>query len=98
MISSLIKNGMNGIANIPGDKSISHRSFILSALAVGTSKIHGLLEGEDVLATGKAMQAMGAQTVRQADGTWEVTGRGVSGLTTPDEALYFGNFILDILL
>ena len=76
---------------MPGDKSISHRSFILSALAVGTSKIHGLLEGEDVLATGKAMQAMGAQTVRQADGTWEVTGRGVSGLTSPDEALDFGN-------
>ena len=82
---------LRGEIQLPGDKSISHRSFILSALAVGTSKIQGLLEGEDVLATGKAMQAMGAQTVRQADGTWEVTGRGVSGLTSPDEALDFGN-------
>ena len=86
-----LKASLRGEIQLPGDKSISHRSFILSALAVGTSKIHGLLEGEDVLATGKAMQAMGAQTVRQADGTWEVTGRGVSGLTSPDEALDFGN-------
>ena len=86
-----LKASLRGEIQLPGDKSISHRSFILSALAVGTSKIHGLLEGEDVLATGKAMQAMGAQTVRLADGTWEVTGRGVSGLTSPDEALDFGN-------
>ena len=86
-----LKASLRGEIQLPGDKSISHRSFILSALAVGTSKIQGLLEGEDVLATGKAMQAMGAQTVRQADGTWEVTGRGVSGLTSPDEALDFGN-------
>ena len=89
--SERLKASLRGEIQLPGDKSISHRSFILSALAVGTSKIHGLLEGEDVLATGKAMQAMGAQTVRQADGTWEVTGRGVSGLTSPDEALDFGN-------
>ena len=86
-----LKVSLQGEIQLPGDKSISHRSFILSALAVGTSKIHGLLEGEDVLATGKAMQAMGAQTVRQADGTWEVTGRGISGLTSPNEALDFGN-------
>ena len=65
-----LKASLRGEIQLPGDKSISHRSFILSSLAVGTSKIHGLLEGEDVLSTGKAMQAMGAQTVRQADGTW----------------------------
>ena len=80
-----------GEIQLPGDKSISHRSFILSALAIGTSRIHGLLEGDDVLATGKAMQAMGAQTTRLPDGTWEVTGRGVSGLTSPEDALDFGN-------
>ena len=82
---------IKGEIQLPGDKSISHRSFILSALAIGTSRIHGLLEGDDVLATGKAMQAMGAQTTRLPDGTWEVAGRGVSGLTSPEDSIDFGN-------
>ena len=49
----LIKSGQNlkGEITVPGDKSISHRSIILSSLAEGTSKISGLLEGEDCLAT-----------------------------------------------
>ena len=53
---------------VPGDKSISHRALMLSALAVGTSRIEGLLEGEDVLATAAALRAMGAGIERQEDG------------------------------
>lgn len=85
------ENSLSGQIEMPGDKSISHRSFILSALAVGTSKIHGLLEGEDVLATGRAMRAMGVEMSRTGDGGWEVKGRGNAGLTSPETDLDFGN-------
>jgi len=65
--------GFGGIALVPGDKSISHRALILAALADGTSRISGLLEGEDVLATAQAVEAFGAKVER--DGTdWLVTG------------------------
>lgn len=76
---------------IPGDKSISHRSFILGALASGTTHIHHLLEGDDVLATGRAMAAMGAKVEQTQDGHWQVTGVGNGGLTNPESALDFGN-------
>ena len=80
-----------GRVRVPGDKSISHRSLMLSALAVGESRIEGLLEGEDVLATAAAMRAMGADIVREADGTWRVHGVGVGGLLQPETALDMGN-------
>lgn len=79
-----------GIA-IPGDKSISHRSLMLSALAVGTSRVTGLLEGHDVLATAASMRAMGASIERMADGEWVIDGVGVGGLLQPREALDMGN-------
>jgi 3-phosphoshikimate 1-carboxyvinyltransferase len=82
---------LRGTITVPGDKSISHRSLMLSALAVGTSRIDGLLEGEDVLATAAAMSAMGAQIERQADGGWQVDGVGVGGLLQPATALDMGN-------
>jgi 3-phosphoshikimate 1-carboxyvinyltransferase len=82
---------LRGTITVPGDKSISHRSLMLSALAIGTSRIHGLLEGEDVLATAAAMRAMGAQIERQADGSWQVDGVGVGGLLQPATALEMGN-------
>lgn len=76
---------------VPGDKSISHRALMLSALAVGESSISGLLEGEDVLATAAAMRAMGAEIVRDSEGMWRVHGVGVGGLLQPDRALDMGN-------
>lgn len=82
---------LSGTATVPGDKSISHRALMLSALAVGESRIEGLLEGEDVLATAAAMRAMGATIERQRDGAWIVHGVGVGGLLQPESALDMGN-------
>ena len=80
-----------GTLKVPGDKSISHRALMLSALAVGESKITGLLEGEDVLATAAAMRAMGAHIDRTNEGNWTVNGVGVGGLMQPSGALDMGN-------
>ncbi len=76
---------------MPGDKSISHRSLMLGALAVGETQVTGLLEGEDVLSTAAAMRAMGADIVRGDDGTWRIHGVGVGSLLQPDAALDMGN-------
>jgi len=76
---------------IPGDKSISHRALMLSALAVGTSRVTGLLEGHDVLATAAAMRAMGASIERTGEGAWNIDGVGVGSLLQPREALDMGN-------
>jgi 3-phosphoshikimate 1-carboxyvinyltransferase len=80
-----------GRVRVPGDKSISHRSLMFSALAVGTSRVEGLLEGEDVLATAAALRAMGATIVRGDDGVWTIDGVGVGGLLQPAGALEMGN-------
>ncbi|MFS0773403.1 3-phosphoshikimate 1-carboxyvinyltransferase [Sphingomonas sp. 1P08PE] len=82
---------LRGRIAVPGDKSISHRSLMLSALAIGESRIEGLLEGEDVLATAAAMRAMGATIERGDDGIWRVHGVGVGGLLQPAQALEMGN-------
>jgi 3-phosphoshikimate 1-carboxyvinyltransferase len=82
---------LRGTVRVPGDKSISHRSLMLSALAVGESRITGLLEGEDVLATAAAMRAMGATIERTGEGSWTVHGVGVGGLMQPAGALDMGN-------
>ena len=82
---------LSGCVTVPGDKSISHRSLMLSSLAVGESRIEGLLEGEDVLATAAAMRAMGATIERSDDGIWRVWGVGVGGLLQPAGALDMGN-------
>jgi len=82
---------LRGRIAIPGDKSISHRSLMLSALAVGESRVTGLLEGHDVLATAAAMRAMGATIERRPDGEWRIHGVGVGGLLQPHEALDMGN-------
>jgi 3-phosphoshikimate 1-carboxyvinyltransferase len=76
---------------VPGDKSISHRALILGALAVGETRIAGLLEGEDVLNTAKAMQALGAQVDRTGEFAWSVRGVGVAGFAAPRAPLDFGN-------
>ena len=82
---------LSGRVRVPGDKSISHRSLMLSALAVGESTVEGLLEGEDVLATAAAMRAMGADIKRGDDGRWTIHGVGVGGLLQPSAALDMGN-------
>lgn len=76
---------------VPGDKSISHRSLMFGALAVGETRITGLLEGEDVLSTAAAMRAMGATIERDKSGTWTVYGVGVGGLLEPTAPLDMGN-------
>jgi len=82
---------LRGRARVPGDKSISHRALILGALTVGETRIGGLLEGEDVLNTAKAMQALGARIERTGAGDWRVHGVGVGGFAQPAEPLDFGN-------
>ncbi|MEC8040504.1 MAG: 3-phosphoshikimate 1-carboxyvinyltransferase, partial [Pseudomonadota bacterium] len=82
---------LKGEAHVPGDKSISHRSLIFGAMAVGETVITGLLEGEDVLDTAKAMQAFGAEVTRDEDGTWHVHGVGVGGFAEPDNVIDCGN-------
>jgi 3-phosphoshikimate 1-carboxyvinyltransferase len=84
-------HGLNGRIRVPGDKSISHRALIFGTLAVGETRIGGLLEGEDVLATAEAMRRLGAEVTRHADGTWSVHGVGVGGLREPEQPLDFGN-------
>lgn len=82
---------LRGSIAVPGDKSISHRSLILGAMAVGETRVSGLLEGEDVLATAAAMRAMGADVHRDEDATWHVHGVGVGGLLQPEAAIDCGN-------
>jgi 3-phosphoshikimate 1-carboxyvinyltransferase len=82
---------LSGSVRVPGDKSISHRALMLGALAVGETRIQGLLEGEDVLCTAAAMRALGAEVTRTGEGTWSVRGRGIGGLAEPDGVLDVGN-------
>lgn len=82
---------LTGSACVPGDKSISHRALILGALAVGETRISGLLEGADVLRTAEAVRAFGARATRTEDGTWSVLGVGVGGFAEPDSVLDLGN-------
>lgn len=80
-----------GAVRVPGDKSISHRAVLLAALASGTSRIEGLLEGRDVLGTIAAVRALGAVVEPAGDDGWSVEGVGVGNLSTPLQALDFGN-------
>lgn len=84
-------NPLRGTIRVPGDKSISHRALMFSGLAVGQSRITGLLEGEDVLATAAAMRQLGADITRADDGTWTVHGAGLGSLLEPKTALDMGN-------
>ena len=81
---------LRGRIRVPGDKSISHRALMLGALAVGETRVTGLLEGEDVMATAAAMRAMGA-TVETSGDEWRIHGVGVGGLLQPSAALEMGN-------
>ncbi len=82
---------LSGVAAVPGDKSISHRALIFGAMAVGETKITGLLEGQDVLDTARAMQAFGATVVQHGPGAWSVNGVGVGGFSEPADVIDCGN-------
>jgi 3-phosphoshikimate 1-carboxyvinyltransferase len=84
-------SALAGRLRVPGDKSISHRALILSAMTVGETRIAGLLEGEDVINTAKAMRALGARVERTGEGAWSVWGVGVGGFAAPKAVLDFGN-------
>ncbi|MCA3266565.1 MAG: 3-phosphoshikimate 1-carboxyvinyltransferase, partial [Azospirillum sp.] len=82
---------LKGETAVPGDKSISHRALMFGGLAVGETRVTGLLEGEDVLRTAAAMRQMGAEIVKDPDGTWRARGRGVGALVEPADVLDLGN-------
>ena len=82
---------LSGVAEVPGDKSISHRALIFGAMAVGETKITGLLEGQDVLDTASAMRAFGADVVQHGAGAWSVHGVGVGGFSEPSGVIDCGN-------
>ncbi|HJR11993.1 MAG TPA: 3-phosphoshikimate 1-carboxyvinyltransferase [Rhodanobacteraceae bacterium] len=82
---------LRGRVRVPGDKSVSHRAIILSALAEGASRITGFLEGEDTRATARIFRQMGVRIETPADGERVVHGAGLHGLRTPDGALDCGN-------
>ncbi|KAF0173816.1 MAG: 3-phosphoshikimate 1-carboxyvinyltransferase [Rhodobacteraceae bacterium] len=82
---------LKGTASVPGDKSISHRALIFGAMAVGETRITGLLEGQDVLDTAKAMRAFGATVTQHGQGAWSVNGVGVGGFQEPSDVIDCGN-------
>lgn len=82
---------LKGTAAVPGDKSISHRALIFGAMAVGETRITGLLEGQDVLDTAKAMRAFGAEVTQHGPGAWSVHGVGVGGFREPADVIDCGN-------
>lgn len=82
---------LSGDAHVPGDKSISHRSLILGALSIGRTEVFGLLEGQDVLDTAKAMQAFGATVEQHGVGHWTIDGVGVGGFAEPHNVIDCGN-------
>ena len=90
-LRALRARALTGRFRPPGDKSISHRAFLFGLLACGETQVEGLLEGDDVLQTGKACEALGAATERLAPGRWRIRGPGIGALLEPRETLDFGN-------
>lgn len=90
-LTAIAPGPLSGTARIPGDKSISHRAVMLGSLAVGETRIDGLLEGEDVLATAAAFRNLGAKIERAETGAWHIYGVGLGGLSEPEDVLDMGN-------
>ncbi len=90
-MTALPAGPLQGVAEVPGDKSISHRSLIFGALSVGETHVTGLLEGEDVLDTAKAMRAFGADVQQLGGGEWKINGVGVGGFAEPEDVIDCGN-------
>lgn len=90
-LSAHLSKGLSGRANVPGDKSTSHRALMFGAFAEGETTIDGLLESEDVHATAMAMSAFGAYVERDKSGRWTVRGVGADGFQSPAQEIDFGN-------
>jgi len=90
-MTSCSTGSLSGTAVIPGDKSVSHRSLILGALSIGETKISGLLLGQDVLGTARAMSSFGAEVTDHGEGNWTVNGVGVGGFSEPEDVIDCGN-------
>ena len=90
-LTSSMGSPLTGTIRVPGDKSISHRSLMFGALAIGRTTVKGLLESEDVLATADAMRAVGATIEKQDDGSYTVDGIGLGSLLEPEHVIDFGN-------
>lgn len=88
---SQAQGALRGSITVPGDKSISHRALMLASQALGTTTVHGLLEGEDVLCTAKALQQCGVPIHKEDDGSWVISGVGIHGLHAPADVLDMGN-------
>ncbi|MEE8515381.1 MAG: 3-phosphoshikimate 1-carboxyvinyltransferase [Alphaproteobacteria bacterium] len=82
---------LKGSIRVPGDKSVSHRALMMGAIAVGETRIEGLLEGEDVLHTAAALRALGADIEHDGDGVYRIHGTGIGGLQAPANVLDLGN-------
>jgi 3-phosphoshikimate 1-carboxyvinyltransferase len=80
-----------GTIGVPGDKSVSHRTALLGALAEGLTEVHGYLEGEDCLGTLRAVAALGAEVARKGPGHYAIQGAGPEGLTEPGDVVDCGN-------
>lgn len=81
---------LSGEVTVPGDKSISHRAIMLGGIAKGRTRVRGLLEGEDVLASIAALRALGAR-IEKVDAIWQIDGMGLEGLREPSGVLDMGN-------
>ncbi len=90
-LSSSKTDALKGVITVPGDKSISHRSLIMGSMAIGESTVSGLLEGEDVLGTSKALKALGADIYKDEKNVWHIHGVGIGGLRQPTNTLDMGN-------
>jgi len=90
-LRSMKAGALKGTVKVPGDKSLSHRALMLAAMTVGETRIEGLLEGEDVMATADALRGLGVEIVQDNQGVWRVQGVGVGGLAEPDQPLDLGN-------
>jgi 3-phosphoshikimate 1-carboxyvinyltransferase len=90
-VTAKAESALRGRLRVPGDKSISHRSMIFGLLAIGETKVEGLLEGDDVLRTAEACRALGAGISREGPGRWRIRGAGIGGLVEPSGVLDFGN-------
>ena len=82
---------LSGRAEVPGDKSISHRAALLGAVAEGPTEIQGYLEAEDCLRTITAVQLMGADVTRKGPGHYRIAGAGLRGLQEPGDVIECGN-------
>ena len=90
MISNKISKGLNGTPDIPGDKSISHRSIIIPSISNGICEVENILKSDDVLHTINAFKSMGVKIIDENQ-KLTIYGNGLRSLQEPKKELYLGN-------